>query len=166
MIHFGNPFCHCYSFYSLYLCWMFIRLYIWRHFLILGWWTIWKLFTFTLVLSKHVTLGKYLAINWDVHVLPFRFEAKKRWETKSNMGYMWLVRIPQDLQDFSLESSVAQLTEKNFPASVNYIRKLMEVEKISITFGSWLSNLFQSFSKEFILLKWMTWRILLFVQEI
>ena len=39
--------------------------------------------------------------------------------------------LPEFFKNFETlcESSVAQFTEKNFPAYVNYIRKLMEVEK-------------------------------------
>ena len=55
--------------------------------------------------------------------------------------------LPEFFKTFeaSLESSVAQFTTKDFPAYVNYVRKLMEIEKISIKSGSWLSNRFSVF---------------------
>ena len=46
--------------------------------------------------------------------------------------------LPEFFKTFeaSLESSVGQFTTKDFPAYVNYVRKLMEIEKISIKSGS------------------------------
>lgn len=46
--------------------------------------------------------------------------------------------LPEFFKTFeaSLESSVGQFNTKDFPAYVNYVRKWMEIEKISIKSGS------------------------------
>ena len=55
------------------------------------------------------------------------FEAKKRWETKSNMGYTWHVRVLQELWGFTWVFNC--LIYWDFPAYANYVKKLMETEK-------------------------------------
>ena len=75
--------------------------------------------------------------------LAWGFEAKKRWETKSNMGYTWHVRVLQEIWGFTWVFNC--LIYWDFPAYANYVKKLMETGKKSTKFGSWLSNHFSFF---------------------